>query len=512
MLCLAATQALAQFETRASLTTDPHTQANALAVGDFDRDGILDVAVVGYGRAGRVTIYLGNGDGTFRTGGSYAVGLESSLIAAASLRSNGILDLVVGDRGYNRLHVMLGNGDGTFQPQVTYPSTAGAIAIGTADFTGDGNLDVVDLTGYPCYCLEVFPGRGDGTFGAGVVTIVPTKEGMYALAAGDFNEDGKLDLAVAGFNLVYTFLGNGDGSFRLFNNNPLPPEPAAVAIGQFRGDKTIDLVFADGGTNVSVLLGNGDGIFQPSVDYSAAIPTSVAVGDLNGDGKEDVVATDLGVGDIPLTGSFIVFSGNGDGTFQSGVAYPAGEGLFGVAIGDFNGDKMPDLVALDGAGSVITLLNTGVASFSPTTPLTFPLQAINTTSAPLTASLTNTGKTALTVSSTSYTGKPFHVETTCKGSIAPGGNCSFTVTYLPTAQGVVSGSITINDSASSMPQVIELAGTATVVKLNPQQLTFAAQELGSQSPKQDIQLTNTGSRALAITCRCGRAALQGRAK
>lgn len=500
LLCVAVagTQAFAQFETRAIFNTGNYDRPDAFVVGDFNRDGILDVAVVGYYRTGRVTIFLGNGDGTFRTGASYVVGLESSLLTAASLRNNGILDLVVGDTLYNRLHVMLGNGDGTFQPQVTYPSTARAIAIGTGDFTGDGNLDIVDLTGYPCYCLEVLPGNGDGTFGAGVVTLVPTKNGMYGLSAGDFNEDGKLDLVVSAFDLVYTFLGNGDGSFRLSNKTPVPETPTSIAIGQFRtGNKPLDLVIAapDG---VSVLLGNGDGSFPSGATYGAWLPDGLAVGDLNGDGNEDVVVTDVFYMNNLSASAITVLSGNGDGTLLPGVVYPAGVEVGNVAIGDVNGDGLPDLLALDGRGAIITLLNTGTVSFSPTAPLTFPTELISTTSAPLTATLTNNGTSALTISSTSYTGKPFHVQNNCPTSIAPGGSCIFTATYFPTVAGVNSGSITINNSASSKPQVILLQGTATQVNLQPTQLTFPATKNGSKSKPQKVQLTNVGSTAVDI--------------
>src|SRR6202044_788830 len=123
--------------------------------------------------------------------------------AAASLRRNGILDLVVADQGGDDVYVMLGNGDGTFQAAVPYPTTAESHMIALGDFTGDGKLDIVNIEGTStqgvvCDCVEVLPGNGDGTFGAPVTTPVPYNITGFTIATGDFNEDGKLDLAVGG--------------------------------------------------------------------------------------------------------------------------------------------------------------------------------------------------------------------------------------------------------------------------------------------------------------------------
>jgi hypothetical protein len=236
------------------------------------------------------------------------------------------------------------------------------------------------------------------------------------------------------------------------------------------------------------------------VYYDTPYPIWVAAGDLNADGKQDLVAANANTPANLSAGLLSVFRGNGDGTFQSSVGYPAGEFLNYVAIGDFNRDRKPDLVAVDSQGdAVITLLNTGVVTFSPTTPLTFPTQLIGTSSASLTTTLTNSGTTALTISSITYSGVPFHMRTTCHGSIAPAGNCSITASFTPQVKDVTTGTVTIHDGASSKPQVVELVGTGTFVKLAPRQLTFPPQKNGTTSPPQTIRLTNTGSTALDFT-------------
>src|SRR5208282_4161719 len=167
--------------------------------------------------------------------------------------------------------------------------------------------------------------------------------------------------------------------------------PVSVALGYFTGDKRkLDLAVAGSlGQSVSVLLGNGDGTFQQSVNYYASIPSWVIAQDLDSDGKVDLAASDSGLfGVSPTVAPGVsVLKGNGDGTFEAGVFYPAGNGdnLNFVAAGDFNDDGKTDLVLVDELSSqVITLLNTGDATFSPTSPLTFPEQLLGATSNPVT--------------------------------------------------------------------------------------------------------------------------------
>jgi hypothetical protein len=156
-----------------------------------------------------------------------------------------------------------------------------------------------------------------------------------------------------------------------------------------------------------------------------------------------------------------VLKGNGDGTFQSEIFYPAGKDPKFIVAGDFNNDGKPDLVTVDDVSDgLVALLNTGAVAFSPTTPLNFNKQAIGTTSTPRNVTLTNTGKTALTVSSMKATGQ-FGVTSTCGSSVGAGANCTISVTFSPKTKGAKSGTVTIRDSASSKPQVINLSGTGT---------------------------------------------------
>ena len=175
-----------------------------------------------------------------------------------------------------------------------------------------------------------------------------------------------------------------------------------------------------------------------------------------GDGKTDIAAANA-----LFPPGVTVFHGNGDGTFQPGVFYPAGQEGNYIASGDFNGDHRPDLVEVDHERGVITtLLNTGVVSFSPTTPLNFKKQAVGKTSAPQSVTLTNTGATELKIQSMTASTE-FAVTSTCGERVAAGANCTISATFSPTKQGAVQGTISIIDYASIKPQVIELLGTGT---------------------------------------------------
>lgn len=493
--------AAAQLETRDSFATA--VAPISIVVGDFNHDGVMDIATASAG--GPVQVFLGNGNGTFGAPTAYQVGSGAGPIAEGDVNGDGNLDLVVVS-GEENLSVLLGNGNGTFQSPMTFSTPPGPADVVLDDFNGDGFLDIAmanraDDTS-ECYCVGVLLGNGDGTFQEPpIITYLPFSD-PEALVAGNFVKGNKnLDLAVAlgleSSGSVQILLGNGDGTFALGDAYGVAPEPLSITAADFRSDGRTDIAVGEfEGRGVAVLLGNGDGTFQQPVVYKAGTPLGVAVADMNGDGKPDLVAATL----AGLSGRVDVLLGNGNGTFKTAQQYPAGEFPRAVAISDFNSDHLLDVAIADQLGDAgVVLLNTGVAGFAPSSPLTFPTQLVGTTSGPLSVTLLNKGTSPLEIASVTLAGKPFTMQTTCGKSVAPGATCSITATFTPQEQGLTTGIITIKDSASSKPMAIDLVGTGTVVGLTPDQLTFAPQKVGTKSAPQAIQLTNTGSTVLRRT-------------
>lgn len=460
--------ARAQFETRATLAAQKFPFS--IAVGDFNQDGKLDLAVASCdtdtGFATDVQIFLGNGDGTFQTAIDYTVGVCPDSVAAADFNHDGKLDLVVSNSQSDDLSVLLGNGDGTFQPAITIPSPPDPIFVAVGDFNGDGNQDIAtlnlsDQTGR-CDCVAVFLGNGDGTFQQSPIITTPSLIPL-AIGLGHFTGSKTLDLAIAdqfgGTNQVEIWLGNGDGTFRRGTIYPVGADPTSIAVADFNGDHRADLAVAEyEGVGIGVLLGNGDGTFGPRVDYRTSFPYWVTAADLTGNGVQDLVAAT-----VPSSGDqgLAVLGGRGDGTFEQAKYYPDGNGNFFVATGDFNGDHLPDLAVADYFNNtVITVLNTGTVAFSPTTPLSFKKQAVGTKSDPQQVTLANTSTADLKISSMKAAGQ-FEVSSNCGKGVAAGKSCDISVTFSPKSRGPKSGTVTIIDSASSKPQVIELSGTGT---------------------------------------------------
>ena len=359
--------------------------ATLVAVGDLNGDGIPDL-VVENSESGVVGVLLGNGDGTFQPAVTYSTGGEgnnifNSGLALADVNGDGKLDLLVTNPCgmYNcvvsavegTVGVLLGNGNGTFQPAVTY-ATGGVVtqAVHVADVNGDGKLDLIVANSCglnDCFrsptegTVGVLLGNGDGTFRPAL--LYPSGASWASgIAVADANGDGKLDLIVAntcaycgGNGLVAVLFGNGDGTFQAavsYDSGGISgTKPSSVAVADLNGDGKPDILVTNFRSNtVGVLLGNGDGIFQPVVTYGSGgdgMPTSIAVTDVNGDGKLDLLVANYSGGGNS-DGTVGVLLGNGNGTFQTAKDYDTGGwGPTSIAIADVNGDGRPDILVAD---------------------------------------------------------------------------------------------------------------------------------------------------------------------
>jgi hypothetical protein len=346
---------------------DYATGGNPLSItsGDFDGDGRLDLAVINF--VGSVSVLLGNGDGSFQAHQDYGTGQYPTSVAVGHFRSNGVWDMATANSGYcvqgvcrgASVSVLLGNGDGTFATSRQYPDAGGAVVAG--DINNDG---YPDLAGLADLAASILLGHGDGTFAAPMhyPLLFPV-----ALALADFNGDQKLDLVTVDQapqgGLLSVLLGNGDGTFQTNVDYPISANCCSIAVADLNDDGKLD-VAVPGLSFVSVLLGNGDGSFRPEVQYPVPGACGIAVGDLNGDGVPDLAVS-------PFNANFVsVLLGNGDGTFQADRDFLVPSATTcGLAVGDLNGDGNQDLVVTvtsvgnNNVGWVSVLLSNGDGTF-----------------------------------------------------------------------------------------------------------------------------------------------------
>ncbi|MBZ5562828.1 MAG: choice-of-anchor D domain-containing protein [Acidobacteriia bacterium] len=492
-------------------STAPWAEPIALIMVDFSGDGKLDVAITTWGL--NVNVGLGHGDGAFGTFTQYNANVVLYGLAAGDFNGDGKLDIVASD-SCGGLVVLLGNGDGTFQSPTNYqgPSCGGAqSSVVTGDFNGDGKLDVA-VTGSGSRIVSVWLGVGDGTFSTRT-DYSYSGMNLIGLVVGDFNGDQILDLAAANYwtpGGVAVMLGDGHGGFS-------PPVnyasglvwPTLAATADFNKDGKLDLVTADL-SSVSVLLGNGDGTFQSPVVYSLQNGSlkSLTTGDYNGDGKLDLV---LGNYEGSSSTLFQIMPGNGDGTFQTPAVFyfpnsaSVSSGL--SAAGDTDGDGRLDVVTVDGQGpNVSTFLQAAPLDLFPR-DLPFGDQLVGTTSAAKTLTLANRLVTPLTISSIALTqanASEFTESSDCPlspATLASGSSCTMTVAFAPQTTGAKSAAITITDDGPGSPQSVPLTGTGVnpAVALSPTSITFSSQNVGTTSAPQTVTLKNNGTGALTFT-------------
>lgn len=477
---------------------------NAVATGDFDKNGSPDVAML---QSGQIKILSNDGTGRLRLAHSYPVAAADSSAAAvgavADLNGDGKLDLVFSlgqsSPGYV---VMIGNGDGTFQAPAFVALNAVTsytnIRFVVADFNHDGKPDLA-FSVQSQQSIAVFLGNGDGTFGTPSYFF----DGNNAdILTADFNNDGIPDLASAGPSGLAVLIGNGDGTFKA------AAFPAAASgayyfagAGDLNSDGDIDIL-ASG----TVYLGKGDGSFSPGQSNVAAS----GLADFNQDGKLDAAdstlsccTVSLGNGDATFTSAAIVasFGGNPSG-YQTTAFLPAV---------DMNGDGKPDLLVQMGSGFgrvppvFFILLNTTppppIVGISPSN-LDMGAQVVGST-AQKTVTVSNTGGSALTIAAITISGAnagDFSQSNTCGSTLAGGSSCTITITFKPTAGGIRNATLSITDNASGSPHTANVSGTGQDFSITPPTSTTTI--TAGQTASFVLTIGSTGGLAGPVSLTC----------
>lgn len=537
------------------------TESSGVVTGDFNGDGKTDLVVLNNGGTpcgsiGSVSIWLGNGDETFKAAPSMPISGCPANIVAGDFNGDHKLDLAFASG--STVTVLFGNGDGTFSASTTSLAT-GAIFLATGDFNGDGIADLVAMpVSGTSGTVTVLLGQTNGTFVTKSVTV-PLLSHPLGIAVADFNGDGKADIAALSADYtpdttVATLLGNGDGTFQPGASTDIGQSFSAAmnadqmfAAGDFDGDGKADLVIA-GATTVDafeVLMSKGDGSFtvEPPVALGAnydSVSISVATADFDGDGKADIAVLNDNIVGIYLR--------KGDGTFTSHVQLDSGAETvpdwLALAVGDFNGDGQPDVATVNSDSDLVSLAIVqrihsasatvsnvsipgsgthnllasyeGDGTFGASTSDTIPL-----TASPVTTKLTLSSSAGLSTSGTTLvltaTLAPYS-----EGSLSTGGEtvtlsnngtaigtaalssgvATLNISSLPvgtdTVTAAYAGDANFLSSTSSAVSIVVAAPTPAAT-VSPATLTFDGQTVGSTSAAKPVTLTSIGTLALGIS-------------
>jgi Bacterial Ig-like domain (group 3)/FG-GAP-like repeat/FG-GAP repeat len=345
-------------------------QPAAGATADFNGDGIPDLAIMA-SVSNAVYIMLGKGDGTFNPGqvipniGTIRCILDPPLeslpsncsMTTGDFDNDGKADLAVTSGSDNAVYILLGNGDGTFNPAPGSPVIVGNFpeAVRTGDFDNDGILDLA-VANTNDSTVTFLRGKGDGTFAPFPGSPVPTGLSPFYITVADFNGDGLADLATsnADDNTVTVLLNTGGGAFIQAPGSPIPNinySPEQIVSADFNSDGIPDLAIANFYPspfgNVVVLLGKGDGSFNPAPGSPVTVgvyPLALVAADFNQDGHTDLGVDNYGMISNPPTQTLTLLLGDGNGNFTpygtpTTLAYSPND----LVPADYNGDGFIDL-------------------------------------------------------------------------------------------------------------------------------------------------------------------------
>ncbi len=374
----------------ASTNTTLTDDAYGLAIGDFNGDGNGDLAVPN-NSGSTVSVLLGNGNGTFGAPTNYTFSTPPDNVIAADFTGNGILDLAVTCGDFftaGSVNILLGNGNGTFQTPISYAVGSGPCYLAAGELTNNGIPDLV-VSNYYSGTVSVLLGNGNGTFQG--ATNYAVGSGPAQLVLADFIQGGNLDLAVSNFSSssISVMLGNGNGTFGAVSNISLSNAPFGLAAVQLTGQNNVDLVAAEEFYGTVLLLGNGNGTFgSPSTLATDGGARTIAVGDFTGNGASDIAVANSSSDNVTIllqsltttttTTTYVydalnrlISTTNGDGDISTAM-YDAGGNVTGTmnGLGQLTYYRVDPLdrvsVTIDPTGGITTALFDKVGNVTET--------------------------------------------------------------------------------------------------------------------------------------------------
>jgi len=493
------------FQNPVAISNAPNQYGSVFLVGDFNHDRKLDIVLSG------VWVMLGKGDGTFQDPILSSTG--SVPTAVFDFNGDGELDLAtLTNTNPGGVVVMLGNGNGSFMDMsnVALASTPYSPSAGiVGDFNGDGKLDLaIAESNYPNGQISIELGKGNGSFRQPIVATLSTNAtNPYLMLAADFNGDGKSDLAVldSNSNGFQVLLGGGDGRFGTPVDTPLTYSIFSFGAGDFNKDGKADLVVSVGNTNsssVNIYLSNGDGTFSPGAQYIVYPNSYVTVADVNGDGNLDLVVVAASNYGNPY--NLLVFPGNGDGTFKNPVFGPSD--LYGTqaVVTDINGDGKLD-IAVGTSNGLAFLAGNGDGTFGNQV---YSNPGFQFSGSLTTADFNGDRKLDLAVRNNYYSSTTWLMNGNGDGTFGP--PMEYDSNSNGQAVNALAGDFN-SDGVSDLGipgQIYTSTGYLPVVflylstpapNLFPSALNFGAEPVGKTSPPKKVTLTNVGNAKLKIS-------------
>jgi hypothetical protein len=330
--------------------TGIYSRPYSVVVNDFNNDNYLDIAVANYG-TNNIGIFLGYGNGSFASQKLFSTGSSHPLfIATDDFNKDNRSDIAVANYGTNNIGVFLGYGDGSFQNQITsftgYDSLLYSLAVG--DFNEDNHLDIA-IANYDIDIIGIFLGYGNGSFQSQNTYTTDYGSNPSSIAVADFNDDNHLDIVFAnnGTGNVGTLLGFGNGTFAaqttyLININS---HLQYITIGDFNKDGKLDVAVVDSENDeLYFLLGSGNGTFATVTTYDAiseSYPISIAVADFDKDNQSDIFVANYGTNNVLVLNGYTSEPSARQKNYYCGLSSQPGS----VAISNFNNDNHIDIAA-----------------------------------------------------------------------------------------------------------------------------------------------------------------------